>query len=87
MTTPSSIWYKRAFFRACHRGGKEADHVFGAYMMHQGPGLSDSDLRLLGDLFLHDDVDVYDWLRGVSDVPAAYQGPAFDHLRTYFLAI
>ncbi len=79
-----SIWQKKASYRAAHRGGKEADHLFSTFMEQYGNGYGETELKMLGDLFLHDDVDLYDWLRGVTPVPPIYDGPVFWDLRHHF---
>jgi antitoxin CptB len=72
---------KRLLFRAQRRGFKEVDLIFGAYAQEHLAGLDEAGLDRFEALLTAPDQDVYEWLRGASPVPAAYDNDVFAGLK------
>jgi len=66
---------KRLYFRAWHRGTREADTMIGGYFDKYGQGWCDDEIIWFEKLIEEDDVDVMAWMIGTQAVPPQFQGP------------
>ncbi len=74
---------KRLIHRAHYRGFKEADMILGGFAREHGPGLSESEVLMFEDLLGAKDHDIYAWITQTLPVPANYETPLLERLRTY----
>ena len=72
MTEPRDIMIKRLAMRSMRRGIKEMDLILSAYAAAHLDHLSDADLRLYDSLLSENDHDIYGWITGQANPPAAY---------------
>ena len=72
---------RRLYFRAAHRGTKEADLIIGGFATRYAIGWTDAELRWFEAILDEQDVDVMGWALGTIVAPAAFQGPMLDALR------
>ena len=72
---------KRLLFRAQRRGFKEVDLIFGAFAAEELARLDEAELDQFEALLSVPDQDVYAWLRGHAEAPAAYDTPVFHRLK------
>lgn len=79
--TPSEIRRKQLKFRATHRGFKETDAILGAFAALHLAELDDCALEAFAALLDVPDHELYDWLRGASPVPHAFDTPVFARLK------
>jgi antitoxin CptB len=78
---PSTIRRKQLFFRATHRGFKEADAVLGAFAALHLAELDVDELEMFAALLDVPDHDLYDWLRGAAPVPLTHDTSVFARLK------
>jgi antitoxin CptB len=78
---PTAIRRKQLFFRATHRGFKEADAVLGAFAAVHLADLDIDELEMFAALLAVPDHEVYDWLRGAAPVPSRHDTPVFAQLK------
>ncbi len=67
--TDRDIQKKRLFYRATHRGTKEADAIIGGFVRAKIEDLSEAQLDSLEQLLDCPDVDLMDWLRDRRPMP------------------
>lgn len=73
---------KRLRFRAWHRGTREADYMIGGYFDAHHASWSDADLDWFEALLEEQDVDVMGWAMGSIPVPATWNGPMMERMRS-----
>ncbi|MDX7953753.1 succinate dehydrogenase assembly factor 2 [Lichenihabitans sp. Uapishka_5] len=76
---------RRLVFRAWHRGTREMDLVMGRFTEAEVAGLSDIEVGDLELLMEANDRDVFDWVSGMTPVPANYDTPVFRRLCAFHL--
>ena len=76
---------RRLVFRAWHRGTREMDLVMGRFTEAQVAALSDDEVTDLERLMEANDRDVFDWVSGMTPVPANYDTPVFRRLCAFHL--
>jgi antitoxin CptB len=69
------IRLKRLYFRAWHRGTREADTMIGGFFDKYGKNWSDQEIDWFEKLIEEDDVDVMAWAIRTQPVPTEFQGP------------
>jgi antitoxin CptB len=74
---------KRLRFRAWRRGFREIDLILGPFADRHGPTLSPEEFDDLERLLDEADQDVYAWIIGQADVPAAFATPLMARLQTF----
>ena len=74
---------KRALFRAWHRGTREMDLLMGRFADAALAGLSDGELDEFERLIDVPDPDLFAWIMGEADAPAAYDTPLFRKLKAF----
>ena len=74
---------KRVLYRACYRGGKEADRILGSFAKTHATSLSAQELEDLDALLQCDDGDIFAWLEQIEPVPSKFDTPALQILRNY----
>lgn len=72
---------KRLLFRAQRRGFKEVDIIFGTFAAAELDGMDEGELDQFEALLTAPDQDVYAWLRGEVEVPAAHGGTVFSRMK------
>ncbi len=72
---------KRLLFRAQRRGFKEVDLIFGTFAARELADLDEAGLDQLESLLDAPDQDVFAWLKGDAQVPAAFDTPVFAQLK------
>lgn len=73
---------KRLFFRAWHRGTKEADLLIGGYFDTYSAGWTTEQLDWFERLIDEEDVEIMAWAIGTMPVPERYQGPMMTEMKT-----
>ena len=73
---------KRLRFRAWHRGTKEADLMIGGFYDAHAAGWSEAEMGWFEALLEEQDVDIMAWAMGTLPVPARWEGPMLDALKT-----
>lgn len=66
---------RRLFFRAHHRGTKEADLLVGGFVARHIAAFSEAELDEIEAVLEYPDVDLADWLSGRRPVPAEFETP------------
>ncbi len=67
-------------FRAWRRGFREMDLIMGRFADKYIAGFTPSQLDEFERLLNQADWDVYAWVLGKSEIPAAHKGPVLDQL-------
>ena len=80
-TADLSTRFKRAKFRAWHRGTREADYTFGGFFDRYHAEWDEAGLGWFEALLEEDDVDVLAWVMGTAPVPEKFAGPQMDAMR------
>ena len=65
---------KKLRYRAWHRGFVEADLILGPFADRHGAGLAPAQLDEFERLLDEPDPDLYAWIVGQAEPPAAYDG-------------
>jgi len=73
---------KRLFFRAWHRGTKEADLLIGGYFDTYSADWTAEQILWFEALLDEEDVEIMAWAIGTMPVPESYQGPMMDVMKT-----
>jgi antitoxin CptB len=71
---------RRLFFRAHHRGTKEADLMVGGFVARHIQGFTEAELDELEAVLELPDVDLADWLAGRRPIPAEMETPMLRRL-------
>ncbi|WP_157217328.1 FAD assembly factor SdhE [Flavisphingomonas formosensis] len=69
---------KRLYFRAWHRGTKEADLMIGGFFDRYGSSWSGAETDWFEALLEEQDVDIMAWALGTQPVPERWQGPMME---------
>ena len=72
---------KQLYFRATHRGFKEADAILGAFAALHLSELDERELEMFAALLDVPDHELYDWLRGAAPAPSLHDNPVFGRLK------
>ncbi len=72
---------RRIYFRAWHRGTKEADLLIGGFFDKHGRGWSEAEAVLFEALLDEQDVDIMSWAIGTAPCPAHYEGVLMQAMR------
>lgn len=74
---------RAARFRSWHRGMREMDVLMGPFADAQIAALSEAELADYEVLLEAQDRDIFGWLTGEMDIPAAYDTPVFRKLLAF----
>lgn len=74
---------RRVLFRAWHRGTREMDLILGRFADERLVALSADDLADFEELIEVLDHDLYGWLTGAAQAPAAYDTAVFRALQSF----
>jgi len=78
---PSDPEIKRLYWRAHHRGTKEADLLIGGFFdVHHG-AWSATERAQFAAMLEEQDVDIMAWAHGTAEVPERFAGPMIDALK------
>lgn len=75
------IRLKKLYFRAWHRGTREADNMIGGFFDKYRASWSDEELDWFEQLLEQEDVDIMAWAIGTLPVPEIFEGPQMDDFR------
>lgn len=78
---PQSTRLRRLYYRAWHRGTREADFLIGGFFDRHSPGWGAAELDWFEALLNEDDVDVMAWAIGTQPVPKHFQGPQMEAMQ------
>ncbi|MBX3593095.1 succinate dehydrogenase assembly factor 2 [Sphingomonas sp.] len=78
----TEIRLKRLRFRAWHRGVKEADLMIGGFFDARAATWGEDQIDWFEALLEEQDVDIMAWAMGTQPVPARWEGPMMDDLKT-----
>lgn len=78
MTSPDDARRKRLLWRACHRGVREMDLLFGGYVAANLETLDDAALNALERLIDVPDQEFLAWATGQTPVPPQHRSAALD---------
>jgi len=82
--TPSiHLLFKKALYRAKHRGGKEADFLLGGFVEEHGSSLDEKELTELNLILEQDDNAIFSWLSLDQTPPVELKTMIFEKLRNY----
>ena len=76
---------RRLRFRAWHRGTREMDLLLGRFADAEMAKLTDADLASFEALLEVPDPDLYNWIVGAWETPAAHDTPLLRRLRDFHL--
>jgi antitoxin CptB len=74
---------RQIFYRASHRGSREADLLIGGFAKKYINSLSDSDLKLFENLLECTDIEIMSWIQGTSKAPLTYDHGILEALKGY----
>ncbi len=74
---------KRLVYRANYRGFKEADMILGGFAKAHMETMTDAEVIMFEDLLGAKDHDIYAWIMETLPVPANYDTPLLERLRTF----
>jgi antitoxin CptB len=83
----AEIRLKKLRFRAWHRGFREADLILGPFADQQLDDLSGDQLDAFEALIDQPDHDLYGWIVGQAEAPAAFRGEMLDRIRQFRLSL
>jgi antitoxin CptB len=73
--------FRKLYYRAHHRGTREADAIVGGFFDAGAAGWSTDDVAWFERLLEEQDVDIMGWAMGTIAVPVAFAGPMMERLR------
>jgi len=74
---------KKLRFRAWRRGFREIDLILGPFADAHGDSLTVAELEAFEALLLEQDQDVYAWIIGQAEIPAAFRTSLMSRLQTF----
>ncbi len=74
---------KKLLYRSVHRGCKETDILLGEFAEYRLNRLTDNELDIYEQLLEVNDVDIYNWLTGSSQIPANYDNSLFKKIADF----
>ena len=72
---------KRLYWRAHHRGTKEADLLIGGFFDAHHASWSADERALFAEMLEEQDVDIMAWAHGTAEVPERFEGPMMEALK------
>lgn len=72
---------KALYFRAWHRGTREADYMIGGFFDHYHKDWGADEIGWFEAVIEEQDVDIMAWALGRSEPPAHLDGPLVEQLR------
>ena len=78
---PSDADLKRLYWRAHHRGTREADMLVGGFFDAHHATWSDDERALFAAMLDEQDVDIMAWAHGTAQPPARFDGPKIEALK------
>lgn len=78
---PMELRFRKARYRAGHRGTKEADLVVGGFFDAHHASWGEAELAWFEILLDEQDVDILAWAFGTKDVPARLDGALMQALK------
>ena len=78
---PPEAELKRLYWRAHHRGTKEADLLVGGFFDAYHATWDPVDRALFASMLDEQDVDIMAWAHGTAQAPDRFDGPLIDTLK------
>lgn len=75
---------KKLYFRAWHRGTREADLLMGRFAETFLVDCSEDDAELFGVLLAETDPDIYDWVTGRTPLPETEVKPLLQKMISFY---
>lgn len=72
---------KKLIYRSEHRGCKETDIIFGQFASEMLDSLDESQLKEYEQLLDVPDVDFYNWITGIQQLPANFNNSVFSLIK------
>jgi antitoxin CptB len=72
---------RRLYWRAHHRGTREADMMIGGFFDAHHASWNEADRALFSEMLEEQDVDIMSWAIGTAEAPERFAGPMIDCLR------
>ncbi|MEO7277991.1 MAG: succinate dehydrogenase assembly factor 2 [Sphingomicrobium sp.] len=79
---PSEADFKRLYWRAHHRGTREADMLIGGFFDLHHASWGSRECALFDAMLEEQDVDIMAWAVGSATPPERFEGPMIEALRT-----
>ena len=76
-----TIYKKKLKFRSDHRGCKETDIIFGQFSEDMLDSLNELQLKEYEQLLDIPDVDFYNWITGIQELPANFNNSVVDLIK------
>lgn len=83
MTPFSLLLFKKAFYRAKYRGGKEADFLLGGFVEDHGSSLDENELIELNLILEYDDNAIFSWLHMTQLPPVELKTMILKKMKIY----
>jgi len=83
LTLFTHLLFKKALYRAKHRGGKEADFLLGGFVETYGTSLNEEELFELNLLLEYDDNVIFSWLNVNQNPPVELKTTILKKLRNH----
>lgn len=83
MSPLSHLLFKKALYRAKHRGSKEADFLLGGFVETYGASLNEEEIFELNFLLEYDDTAIFSWLNMSQMPPVELKTTILERMRTY----
>ena len=80
-TMPSEVELKRLYWRAHHRGTREADMLIGGFFDAHHASWTDGERGLFAEMLEEQDVDIMAWAHGTAEAPERFAGPMIEALK------
>jgi antitoxin CptB len=80
VTSALELRRKRLLYRSLYRGNKETDLVLGAFARAHIAGFDALELDEYEQILAQGDNDLFDWVAGRAEPPAALNGPVMRRL-------
>jgi len=72
---PSDAEIRRLYWRAHHRGTKEADLLIGGFFDAHHASWGDNERSIFAAMLEEQDVDIMAWAHGTAEAPERFAGP------------
>jgi antitoxin CptB len=78
---PTDPELKRLYWRAHHRGTREADMLVGGFFDAHHASWSAEERALFASMLEEQDVDIMAWAHGTAEAPERFAGPMIEQLK------
>ncbi len=75
--------HKKLLYQSLHRGCKEMDFILGEFACDNLDNLTQEELTDYEKLLEVEDVYIYDWISGKSDIPGQFRTPLMEKIKNF----